>query len=84
MKDKVIQTAGKTWRILGEQGPTSIAQLAKILKEKDDIVNQAIGWLAREDKIKYLDQGSKTVISLIETEQQMYKVLKDNPITAKK
>ena len=84
MKDKVIQTAGKTWRILGDQGPASVAQLAKTLKEKDDIVNQAIGWLAREDKIKYIVQGNKTLISLIETEQQIFKVLKDNPITSKK
>lgn len=80
MKDKVIKTAGKVWKTLGEKGPSSVAQLAKILKEKEDIINQAIGWLAREDKIKYITKGNKNQISLVETEQDMFRVLKNTPL----
>ncbi len=84
MKDNVIQAAGKTWKTLGEQGPISIAQLIKILKMKSDIVNQAIGWLAREDKIKYIQKGGRELVCLVDTEQQMFKILKETPLTAAK
>ena len=84
MKDKVIQTAGKTWKTLGERGPISIAQLIKILKMKADIINQSIGWLAREDKIKYIKKGNRDLVCLVDTELQMFKILKDTPLMAGK
>ncbi len=37
MKEKVIETAGKTWRFLGQNGQTNVSQLAKSLKEKDEV-----------------------------------------------
>ena len=79
MKDKVIQVAGKTWKILGEKGALTIQQLAKTLKEKEDIVNQAIGWLAREDKIKYIIKGNRSLVCLVDSEQQMFNILKSTP-----
>lgn len=75
MKEKIIETAGKTWRALGERGETTPNELARILKEKEDIVNQAIGWLAREDKINYATKQNKTSISLVEAELQAFKRL---------
>ena len=79
MKDKVIQVAGRTWKVLGEKGAVTIPQLAKTIKEKEDIVNQAIGWLAREDKIKYIIKGNRCVVCLVDSEQQMFNILKSTP-----
>lgn len=76
MKLRVISLAGKVWTVLGEKGASTIPALAKNLKERDDIVNQAIGWLAREDKIKYVRKGTRTYISLVDTEQDMYNLVK--------
>ena len=84
MKDKVIQAAGKSWKVLGERGPLTVAQLAKILKLESDIVNQSIGWLAREDKIKYVKKASTVQVCLVDTEQQMFKILKQIPLTVVK
>ncbi len=84
MKDKVIQTAGKIWKTLGEKGEASVPQLAKAIKEAEDITNQAIGWLAREDKIKYVEKGSKKLIALVESEQQIYEIVKNQPINQRK
>lgn len=84
MKDKVIQAAGKVWKTLGEKGPVSVAQLAKGLKINAEITNQAIGWLAREDKIKYIEKGSRVLISLVDTEQQMFNIVKGIPVTSNK
>jgi len=68
MKEKVIEAAGKTWRFLGQHGETNVSQLAKSLKEKDEVVLQALGWLAREDKIDYTVKNRRTFVSLVETE----------------
>lgn len=75
MKDKVIKTAGKIWRVLGEKGQVTIPQLAKSIKEKEDIVNQSIGWLAREDKIKYIIEKKKVFVTLVDSEKQMFDVV---------
>jgi hypothetical protein len=68
MKEKVIEAAGKTWRFLGQNGQTNVSQLAKSLKERDEVVLQALGWLAREDKIEYTVKNRRTFVSLVEWE----------------
>ena len=72
MKEKVIETAGKTWRYLGQNGQTNVAKLGRALKEKDAIVLQALGWLAREDKINYSIKNRRTFVSLVEQELQSF------------
>ena len=79
MKEKVIEVAGKTWKILGEKGELNIAQLPKTLKEEEAIVYQALGWLAREDKINYTVRNKQTFVSLVETELKAFKNLSQPP-----
>ncbi|MBL8012484.1 MAG: winged helix-turn-helix domain-containing protein [Candidatus Omnitrophica bacterium] len=68
MKEKVIETAGKTWRFLGQNGETNVAQLPRLLRENNTVVLQALGWLAREDKINYTIRSRRTFVSLVERE----------------
>jgi hypothetical protein len=68
MKDKVIETAGKTWRFLGQNGETNVSQLPRLLRENQSVVLQALGWLAREDKINYTTRSRRTFVSLVEQE----------------
>ena len=68
MKDKVIEIAGKTWRFLGQNGETNVSQLPRLLRENDTVVLQALGWLAREDKINYTTRSRRTFVSLVERE----------------
>lgn len=72
MKEKVIETVGKVWRFLGQNGQTNVSQLAKSLKEKDELVFQALGWLAREDKIEYTVKNRRTFVSLVENEVRAF------------
>lgn len=51
LKEQLGHTAGKVWQQLSESGPQTIAQLKKRLNGEGDLVNFAIGWLAREDKV---------------------------------
>lgn len=49
--EQIGQTAGLVWQTLNEQGPQSLAKLVKSIDAPRDLVMQAVGWLAREDKV---------------------------------
>jgi len=68
-KERVGEAAGKVWKALQDKKEIGITQLPKVLKLKSDIAYQALGWLAREDKIKYRSQDGKLYISLSEGER---------------
>ena len=49
--EQIGQTAGLVWHALDEHGPQSLAKLTKSIDAPRDLVMQAVGWLAREDKV---------------------------------
>ena len=48
---EVGATAGKIWHLLSEDGPQTVVQIKKKLNGSGDLVQFALGWLAREDKV---------------------------------
>jgi len=44
--------AGKVWKFLKEKGPNPISNVGRGVGLKRTSLDQAIGWLAREDKIQ--------------------------------
>lgn len=75
MKAQVIEAAGKTWRFLGQNGEANVTKLPKLLHEKEAVVFQALGWLAREDKINYSIKNRRTFVSLVEGELRAFNSL---------
>ena len=65
MKEEIGKVAGKIWKLLKEKGEIDVSRLARILEKKTFITYQALGWLAREDKIIYRTEGDKTFVALI-------------------
>lgn len=66
MWSKIGETAGKVYHLL-ENGETNITKLKKSLKREgcgDIVVDMAIGWLAREDKIEVIKDGRSWIIRL--------------------
>ena len=63
MKMKIGETAGKVWDVLSEKDEVSLTRLPKMVGERDTVVYQALGWLAREDKVEYQKKGNRTLIS---------------------
>ena len=61
---QVGEAAGLVWGILAKNGPLTTAKLVKTVGKPRDTIMQAIGWLAREDKIQIEDEGRSRVISL--------------------
>jgi hypothetical protein len=58
------EAAGTVWQVLSENGPMTMAKLVKAVGEPRDTVMQALGWLAREDKISLAEEGHSRVVSL--------------------
>jgi hypothetical protein len=51
MKEQVGEAAGKIWHALNDFGPQTSTQLKKKLNGSSELVDFALGWLAREDKV---------------------------------
>ena len=64
VREQIGETAGKVWRLLEEGGPHSYSKLIKEIDEPRDLVLQAIGWLAREDKLDIQETKRGRMLSL--------------------
>ena len=61
---QIGETAGQIWHLLDTEGPQKWSQLTKQVEAPRDAVMQAIGWLAREEKIVIEEQGRLRIVSL--------------------
>ncbi len=59
-------TAGKVWHVLHDQGRMSVRKVIESVDAPRDLVLQAIGWLAREDKIEIEETSRGRLIWLKE------------------
>ena len=62
--DQIGEAAGLVWQALQNEGPLSLAKLVKSVDQPRDLVMQAIGWLAREDKLDIDENARGKAISL--------------------
>jgi DNA-binding GntR family transcriptional regulator len=62
--DQIGDTAGLIWHQLNENGPLTLTQLAKDVDAPRDVILEAIGWLAREDKVVLEDARGKKIVAL--------------------
>jgi hypothetical protein len=59
------EAAGKVWDALeGKNEGLSLTQLKNATELAVELLNQALGWLAREDKIQFLGTGRSTRVAL--------------------
>ena len=63
--EQIGDTAGVVWHLLDSRGPLAITELVKQVDAPRDAVMQAIGWLAREEKLTIDEERRKKVVSLI-------------------
>lgn len=61
---EIGQAAGAVWHLLSDKGPQTIAKLVKEIDAPRDTVMQALGWLAREDKIEIEEDSRTRTVSL--------------------
>jgi hypothetical protein len=62
---EIGETAGKIWHVLDLKGSQTIAKLVKEIDDTPrDVIMQALGWLAREDKLEIEEDGRSRIVSL--------------------
>lgn len=54
---EIGETAGKVWMFLNQKGESNLNQLKKGVRADPNLILQAIGWLAREEKILIEKKG---------------------------
>lgn len=55
MEDRIGKLAGEVWNFLQEKEEASVSQIAKSVEGSRSKVNMAVGWLAREDKLEFIE-----------------------------
>ncbi len=58
------ENAGKVWKALHEKGPMVASGIRKATTLDDKHVYMAIGWLAKEGKLKFENRQGLIVVSL--------------------
>jgi len=64
MEDKIGELAGHVWKFLDEEGSCSFSAITKAVDGPRSKVSMAVGWLAREDKLEFTQEGRGTKIGL--------------------
>ena len=65
--------AGAVWKALGAQGKVALTTLPKLLDQDGALVQQAVGWLAREHKVEFEKQGRAIYVKLTSHEADVFK-----------
>lgn len=64
MQDRIGEVAGEVWDVLEEEGESSVSAIVKSLDAPRSRVHMAVGWLAREDKLEFIDKGRGNAVRL--------------------
>jgi hypothetical protein len=59
------ENAGKIWLTLNEKGEMNISNIKKVTKLDDKNLYLALGWLAREGKLNFIQKGKQIFVKLI-------------------
>ncbi len=51
MQEEIGTVAGEIWQVLNTKNELTLSQVKKAVRRKAPVLDWAIGWLAREDKI---------------------------------
>jgi hypothetical protein len=65
--EKTIQEcAVRLHALLAGRGEVNILRLAEMLAERSHVTYQALGWLAREGRVRYRQQGSQVLVAAVD------------------
>jgi hypothetical protein len=67
MLSSIQECAGRVLNEVARADKVNILSIAGHLGERNMLVYQSIGWLAREGRIRYLQEGNQVYVSLTET-----------------
>lgn len=62
MLDQIGEAAGKVWRYLSEQDARSVSQIQRGTGLSQSLTYLALGWLAREGKVRFEQEGRSLLV----------------------
>jgi hypothetical protein len=62
--NQIGETAGHVWRALESHGPQTVAALMEEVNAPQSLFFMAIGWLSREDKVRFESADGDYLVSL--------------------
>lgn len=69
---RIAECAAVIVGALGEVGEINVLRLSEYLGERSALTYQALGWLAREGRIRYRQSESQVFVSLTEEEKRKH------------
>ncbi len=64
MNDEIGNAAGLVWETLDREGKITLARLRQRTGLSVELLNRAIGWLAREGKVEFEKKARSVSVSL--------------------
>lgn len=64
MKNDVGSDAGRIWHLLSERGILSIRKIGEMTSYRESFIFLALGWLARENKVRFLVKSGDLHVEL--------------------
>lgn len=71
-KDDVGTKSGTIWLLLSDKGRLSIREIGEFTNCKDSLIFLALGWLLREDKIRFIDENGILYAELNRCGSELY------------
>lgn len=63
VEEVITRCAAQILKLLEDAGEVNVLLLSERLGQRSIITYQALGWLAREGKVRYGDRGSQVYVS---------------------
>jgi predicted transcriptional regulator len=63
-REEIGNIAGEIWHLLKEKGELSISGVASAVNASQSTVYMGLGWLAREDKLEFIQKSRGVVVRL--------------------
>ena len=67
------EAAGAVWKLLGSKGRVALTTLPKLLDQDNAVVQQGVGWLAREHKVEFEKEGRALYVKLTPHEADVFR-----------
>ncbi|MFB6292236.1 MAG: winged helix-turn-helix domain-containing protein [Candidatus Nanohaloarchaea archaeon] len=64
MEDRIGETAGYVWDYLEAEGESSVTSVVNAIEVPSTKVYMAIGWLAKEDEVEFIEKGRGNAVRL--------------------
>lgn len=72
IKSDIGAHAGIIWNLLSERGILSIRQIGEITGYRSFVISLALGWLAKENQIRFIDRNDVIHIELNQPVSHIY------------